>query len=385
MSLSMMPPVVQEVKYEGNAPGKPGRGISRAEIVDGDLVLYFTDDTSQNVGRVLGEKGESIKGDSIKGDSIQGDTGRGIQSAAITDAGDLELTFDDGVVNVGRVRGKDAATAKDGRSIIRAEQQDGDLLLFYSDGTYDNVGSVRGKPGNTPRSVESADLRDGRLVLVWSDRAETDLGKIVPDVPIVRDGVDGRSVTSARMDDDGNLWLWFSNGAEQNIGRVRGFDGRNPDPHPAPKNATEIVTASVIEGNLVLLMSDGREIKAGRVKGDPGDVTTIQAASPRGRVLFGKIGRLTADRKSPGAANTLNIPDNFGRAVMLLITDGVASGCVISGFLSRGEGPETTTWQEWDRRGNAPIVTTADTVNGGLAVDAVTAGNWTCRMVGSPE
>lgn len=44
-------------------PGKDGRGVRDAKMVNGDLIITLTDDTERMVGRVLGEKGESIKGD----------------------------------------------------------------------------------------------------------------------------------------------------------------------------------------------------------------------------------------------------------------------------------------------------------------------------------
>jgi hypothetical protein len=46
---------------------------------------------------------------------------------------------------------------------------------------------------------------------------------------VARDGVDGRSIAGTRLTEFGDLVITFSDGSEQNVGRVVG------DPAPAPK------------------------------------------------------------------------------------------------------------------------------------------------------
>lgn len=46
-------------KGEPGPTGSEGRGIAEARVADGELVLRFTDGTSQNLGRIVGEKGEA--------------------------------------------------------------------------------------------------------------------------------------------------------------------------------------------------------------------------------------------------------------------------------------------------------------------------------------
>lgn len=105
----------------------------------------------------------------------------------------------------------------------------------------------------------------------------------------------------------------------------------------------------------------------------------------KGRVLYGTSGRLTADRAPPGLTNTLNIPDGFSRTMMLMVDSG-DGGCWVFGRLSRGNGPETTKWEQVTLMGADDIATfEADTALGGLAVTALKPGNWVCRMVGAPE
>lgn len=74
-----------------------GVGIADLEIVDVDLVVTYTDATTQNLGRVVGYNGTN---------GTNGTNGRAITGTAIT-GNDLILTFDQGTspVNVGRVVG----------------------------------------------------------------------------------------------------------------------------------------------------------------------------------------------------------------------------------------------------------------------------------------
>lgn len=385
MSMHLQPPATQVVQY---GDGPPGRGITKCEIVDGNLILYFTDQTVQIVGRVVGKDGEDGRdGEDAKGEpgkSIKGDDGRGIVGATLTSDGCLELAFTDKTTqNVGYVRGE-PGKGLDGRSVTGAEMDgDGNLVIHYSDKTHDNVGRVRGEPGKTGRFIAAADIRNGHLIFTFSDKAEMDLGKIVPEVPVVRDGVDGRSVEAAEIDADGFLWLKFSKQPLAKIGRVRGNDGISPEPHPAPSDGVGIAEATVTDGDLLITLTNSRVINAGRVKGDTGDVTVVQASAPKGRTLYGKTGRLTSDRKPPSATNTLNIPDSFARAVTLLVSDGATAGARIEGLHACTDG--IVTWEEWSRAGNAPVIVAADQDNRGLAVTAKTLGSWTCRMIGSPE
>ena len=127
-------------------------------------------------------------------------------------------------------------------------------------------------------------------------------------------------------------------------------------------------------------------------KGDTGDVGPMGPAGPvytpptiKGRVLSGKgPGRLTADGNNPSLNNTFNIPDNFCRMALLLITDGT-DGAFIRGILRRSVGAESTTWTVLGHEGVVAATIEADTEFGGLAVTANGNGNWTCRLVSAPE
>ena len=80
----------------------------------------MTDNSVTNLGNIKGEKGDTgtqgEKGD--KGD--KGDPGR------------------DGI------DGKDGSDGKDGRGIAKTELVNGELVITYTDGTSDNLGSISG-------------------------------------------------------------------------------------------------------------------------------------------------------------------------------------------------------------------------------------------------
>ncbi len=81
--------------------GKDGLGIKSVTIVDGNLVLVFSDDTSVNCGKVVGNDGKD--GQDGK-DGEDGKDGVGIKSISIVD-GELIVTLtDDSTINCGKIR-----------------------------------------------------------------------------------------------------------------------------------------------------------------------------------------------------------------------------------------------------------------------------------------
>ena len=74
-----------------------------------------------------------------------------------------------------------------------------------------------------------------------------------------------RSVTSFRIDADGDLLVIYSDGAAEKVGRVRGGDGA------AGQDGASVLDAAVDQdGCLSLRLSNGRSINAGRVRGEAG-------------------------------------------------------------------------------------------------------------------
>jgi hypothetical protein len=103
--------------------------ISDASInAAGELVLKYTDDTTENLGIVKGNNGTN---------------GVGISSAKINDEGELVLSYTDGTeANLGKVTGSDGTDGKDGSKITIG--QNGHLLIdgydsFYLVGKKDTI------------------------------------------------------------------------------------------------------------------------------------------------------------------------------------------------------------------------------------------------------
>ncbi|MDE6373553.1 MAG: leucine-rich repeat domain-containing protein, partial [Clostridia bacterium] len=90
--------------------------VTNASInADGELILTYSDGTSQNLGKVKGENG-SNGNDGSNGQN--GNDGKGISSAVINSGGELVITYTDGTIQyLGKVRGEDGEDGKDGVSI----------------------------------------------------------------------------------------------------------------------------------------------------------------------------------------------------------------------------------------------------------------------------
>jgi len=130
--------------------GQDGRGVTKfSKSAEGDLIVEYTDGTTQNVGRVVGNKGL---------DGINGTDGRGILSAVV-ESGNLIIGFTDGTSqNLGMVvgpagkPGADGATGpqgapgeagKDGISVTDLQvDNEGNVNVSYSDGTTRPAGHI---------------------------------------------------------------------------------------------------------------------------------------------------------------------------------------------------------------------------------------------------
>lgn len=104
-------------------------------------------------------------------------------------------------------KGEAGTNGKDGRSIEKALMQGDMLYLRYSDGKTEKVGRIVGRDGiNGTNGKDGINGKDGKN------------GK---------DGIDGRSITNASINKNGELLLEFSDGFQENVGKVRGEDGRH--------------------------------------------------------------------------------------------------------------------------------------------------------------
>lgn len=134
----------------GNIKGADGIGISKSEVnASGELVLTYTDGTVKNLGNIVGSNG------------VDGQDGVGIKTVTLSSTGELMITLsDNSVINLGNVKGekgdkgdkgdKGARGEKGekgdkgdtGRGIAKTELVNGELIITYTDGTKENLGSV---------------------------------------------------------------------------------------------------------------------------------------------------------------------------------------------------------------------------------------------------
>lgn len=206
--------------------GADGRGIVDVKIEDGKLyVLYSDGDAYVEIGVVKGEDGADGKDGEAGADGYNGKPG---------------------------TPGKDG---KDGTKILSVYIQDGQLYVFYSDGSEHCAGTVlgeKGADGQPGRGVEEFKLVNGVLYARYSDSSEfVAIGSVQgekgekgdtgapgedgKDGENGKDGVDGRGIVSATVR-DGKLYVMYTDSTEyEYVGEVKGekgeagADGKNLD------------------------------------------------------------------------------------------------------------------------------------------------------------
>ncbi len=173
-------------EYVDGLTGADGRSVTGAQLdAAGNLVLTFSDNTTTNVGQVIGPAG-------VQG--LQGTDGRSVTGAQLDAAGNLVLTFSDNTTtNVGQVigpAGPQGLQGADGRSITGAQlDAAGNLIIAFSDNTTSNVGQVTGPagpagpqgiPGTNGISVQQTQIdANGHLIITLSNGTVFDAGQAV--------------------------------------------------------------------------------------------------------------------------------------------------------------------------------------------------------------
>ena len=152
----------------GNIKGADGLGITKAEInTSGELVLTYSNGDVKNLGKVTGENGAN---------GANGADGLGIKSLTLSPDGELVVTMsDNSISNLGNIKGDkgdrgeqgqqglQGTKGADGRGIAKTELVNGELVITYTDGTSDNLGSVSGT-GEKEYLIYRAVKKDGNIV-----------------------------------------------------------------------------------------------------------------------------------------------------------------------------------------------------------------------------
>lgn len=186
----------------GNIKGADGISISKSEVnASGELVLTYTDGTVKNLGNVVGSNG------------ADGQDGVGIKTVTLSSTGELMVTLsDNSVINLGNVKGekgdkgdkgdKGAQGEKGekgdkgdtGRGIAKTELVNGELIITYTDGTKENLGSVTSTENTADKYLVYKILTDDSVSVSLKSEYIGDLeGKIT--IPSEHNG---RKVTEIR-------------------------------------------------------------------------------------------------------------------------------------------------------------------------------------------
>ena len=167
----------------GNIKGEDGIGISKSEInADGELVLTYTNGTTANLGKVVGADGK---------DGTNGTDGVGIKTVTLSTDGELSILMtDNSTYNLGNIKGEkgdkgdqgdkgadgtNGTNGKDGRGIeSMAFDINGQLIVTYTDGTTQNLGSISGSTGDeiliyTLQADGTYSVKAGKDIAYYSD------------------------------------------------------------------------------------------------------------------------------------------------------------------------------------------------------------------------
>ena len=210
-------------EYVDGLTGADGRSVTGAQLdAAGNLVLTFSDNTTTNVGQVIGPAG-------VQG--LQGTDGRSVTGAQLDAAGNLVLTFSDNTtINVGQVigpAGVQGLQGADGRSITGTQlDAAGNLVIAFSDNTTSNVGKVTGPAGPAgPAGAPGAMGLEGLSAFEIWQKDPINENKTVEDF---LNSLKGVSVLNTKITEDtGELIVFLSNETSINAGVVVGPQGKS--------------------------------------------------------------------------------------------------------------------------------------------------------------
>ena len=154
-----------------------------------------------------------------------GQTGRGVESFNISSAGNLEVTYTDGVMQIiGKVVGKDGSAGlngingldgkdgSDGRGILSTSIDAGSLIVRYTDGTQENLGIVVGPAGqNGANGTNGIDGAPGATGAAGANGQDGQQGP---------PGEPGISVINVEVGSDGTVVVYYSNNTSAIAGSV---------------------------------------------------------------------------------------------------------------------------------------------------------------------
>ena len=243
--------------------GQDGRGIIDVTLFEGNLVLYFSDKTTINLGKIGGEKGEDGKdgetpfiGENgnwwigttdtgIKAQGPQGEQGEKGETGAQGpqgekgEAGDTPYIGSNGNWWIGNTDTGVKAEAVGIKSI--AVNANGELIVTMTDGSESNLGKVNVSSVGLPEiEISKVGISDeGKLIVTLKQGIRFACekfdpivnGKLAINISIKSDGsvvaflIDGSTynlgkVASTSITKDLNVTVKFENGTERSLGTI---------------------------------------------------------------------------------------------------------------------------------------------------------------------
>ncbi len=236
--------------------GTNGVGVKKSEIVNGNLVITYTDDTVKNVGPVVGGKGE-------KGD--KGDNGL---SPYINDAGNWQIGDTDTGVKAAGTNGTNGTNGDNG--LTPFIHTNGNWWIGETD-TGVKAEGANGEKGDSAYDIAVKNGFDGdenawiaSLKGAQGEKGETGAA-----------GANGVGIEEIKIE-NGNLFITLENGAPLNLGRIEGTDGKDGEKGDkgetgAPgKDGKGIASADVVNGELIITYTEGEPQNLGSVMGPQG-------------------------------------------------------------------------------------------------------------------
>ena len=304
-------------KGENGLNGSDGIGVKKSEINSaGELVITYTNDLTENLGPVVGAKGD--KGD--KGDQgVQGEKGEKGERGVQGEKGDAGLNGTDG---------------KDGTGINNIEiSNDGNLLITLTNGTSLNLGNIKGAKGDQGIQGEKGDKGDQGIQGEKGDQGvqgeKGDAGINGTDGINGTNGADGVGITDVTINADNELVLSFSNGNVINLGNIKGSKGDKGDKGDSGLNGKDGVGIQNVDvsadGALTVTLTNGTVLNLGNIKGADGLGITKAEINTSGELVLTysngdvkNLGKVTGENGKDGA----NGADGLGIKSLTLSPDG---------------------------------------------------------------
>ena len=237
--------------------GEDGVGIKEAKIVDGNLVLTYTDDSVVTLGQVVGRDGESgATPEIVEGYWYINGVSTGIKAEGID--------------------GENGNDGADGRGITKTEITDtGEFIVYYSDDSQVNLGKIVGEAGKSVYDLAKEDGYKGTLS-EWLASLKGEKGKDGTGINLKASKEDCSVAGDAYIDkDSGHIYILTDTETSQfdDGGEVRGPKGEKGDAFTYADFTPEQLADLKGETGAAFTyeMFTEEQLNALKVKGDPGE------------------------------------------------------------------------------------------------------------------